>query len=156
MWDEITYNPFANFNSYSVEVLKWISNFISHFTGNVIIYPCWDKSQSVLVKGTLVWSAGTPNCHIIDGIYCGNSETRLSDANYCYFSVFTESVHYFILNITAFYWYFFFVVVVFFCFFFSFYWYYQNLHFNDAHNLYFAFFWCALYSRSPLLLSLRN
>ena len=25
-----------------VEVWEWISNFISHFTGHVITYPCWD------------------------------------------------------------------------------------------------------------------
>ena len=30
MWDAITY-PFPNFNSYTVEVWEWISNFIPHF-----------------------------------------------------------------------------------------------------------------------------
>ena len=35
--DEITY-PFLNF----VEVEEWISNFIPHFTGHVVIYPCQD------------------------------------------------------------------------------------------------------------------
>ena len=40
-WDEITY-PFPNFNSATVEVWEWISNFIPHFTGHVITYPCWD------------------------------------------------------------------------------------------------------------------
>ena len=40
MWDEISY-PFPNFNSYTVEVWEWISNFISHIIMNVITYPCW-------------------------------------------------------------------------------------------------------------------
>ena len=35
VWDEITY-PFPNFNSTTVEVWEWISNFIPHFTGCVI------------------------------------------------------------------------------------------------------------------------
>ena len=37
--DEITY-PFPNFNGCAVEVWEWISNFITHFTGHVITYPC--------------------------------------------------------------------------------------------------------------------
>ena len=41
MWDEITYE-FPNFNDYTIEVREWISNFISHFIGHVITYPCWD------------------------------------------------------------------------------------------------------------------
>ena len=41
VWDEITY-PFPNFNSCTIEVWEWICNFISHFTGHVITYPCWD------------------------------------------------------------------------------------------------------------------
>ena len=36
-WDEITY-PFQNFNN----VWDWRSNFIPHFTGHEIIYPCWN------------------------------------------------------------------------------------------------------------------
>ena len=43
MWDEITY-PFLNFNGCTVEVYKWISNFIQHFIMDVIINPCWDLS----------------------------------------------------------------------------------------------------------------
>ena len=50
MWNEITY-PFPNFNSCTVEVWKWISNFIPHYTMDIITYPCWDLSQSMLVKG---------------------------------------------------------------------------------------------------------
>ena len=50
MWDEITY-PFLNFNGFTVEVLEWISNFISHCIGHAITYP-WCLSK--LVKGTPV------------------------------------------------------------------------------------------------------
>ena len=52
MWDDITYS-FPNFNSTTVEVWEWISNFIPHFSGYVIIYPCWDESQTMLVKRSL-------------------------------------------------------------------------------------------------------
>ena len=38
MWDETTF-PFPNFNGATVEIWEWISNFISQFTGYVIIYP---------------------------------------------------------------------------------------------------------------------
>ena len=41
MWDEIVY-PFQNFNGAIVEVWELISNFISHFNGHGITYPCWD------------------------------------------------------------------------------------------------------------------
>ena len=41
VWHEISY-PFPNFNGAAVEVWEWISNFISHFTEYVVIYPCWD------------------------------------------------------------------------------------------------------------------
>ena len=43
MWDVISY-PFPNFNCCTVEVWKWITNFISHFVKDVITYPCWDWS----------------------------------------------------------------------------------------------------------------
>ena len=46
--DEITY-PFLNFNGATVEVWEWISNFTPCFTEHMIIYPCWDKSKSMLV-----------------------------------------------------------------------------------------------------------
>ena len=39
-WDEITY-PFWNFIDATIDIL--ISNFVPHFTGNVITYPCWDQ-----------------------------------------------------------------------------------------------------------------
>ena len=41
VWDEITY-PFPNFNGAAVDVWEWISNFILHFKGYMITYPCWD------------------------------------------------------------------------------------------------------------------
>ena len=41
MWYEITY-PFLNFYDATVEIWEWMSYFIPHFTGDVIIYPCWD------------------------------------------------------------------------------------------------------------------
>ena len=49
VWDEIT-DPSPNFNSAPVEVWEWISNFILHFTGHIIMYPCRDQNW-VLVKG---------------------------------------------------------------------------------------------------------
>ena len=36
-WNYITY-PFPNFNGPSAEVWEWISNFILHFAGHLIIY----------------------------------------------------------------------------------------------------------------------
>ena len=41
VWDEIIY-PFPNFNGCTFEAWDRISNFNSHFSGNVITYPCWD------------------------------------------------------------------------------------------------------------------
>ena len=58
VWDEITY-PFLNFNGCTVEVLEWISDFISHLTEHVITYPCWDWSSTMLVKGApglILWA----------------------------------------------------------------------------------------------------
>ena len=40
MWDEIAYQ-YSNFNSSTVEVWEWLSNFIPHFKMYVITYPCW-------------------------------------------------------------------------------------------------------------------
>ena len=48
MWDEITH-LFPNFNGCTVEVWKWVSNFITYITGHVAIYLCWDL---IHVKGT--------------------------------------------------------------------------------------------------------
>ena len=41
VWYEIIH-PFPNINSCTVEVWEWMINFIPHFTGHVITYPCWD------------------------------------------------------------------------------------------------------------------
>ena len=41
VWDEIAYS-FLNFNGETDDVWEWIRNFISHFTGYVITYPCCD------------------------------------------------------------------------------------------------------------------
>ena len=41
--DEIIY-PFQNVNGSTIEVWKWISDFILHFIMDVITYPCWDES----------------------------------------------------------------------------------------------------------------
>ena len=52
MWPKVML-PFPNFTDATVEVWEWISNFIPHFTGYVIIHPCWDWI-CVLVKGAPV------------------------------------------------------------------------------------------------------
>ena len=50
VWDEIIY-PFTNFKGCTIEVCEWIlSNFTPHFIGHVITYPCWEQSQTMLVK----------------------------------------------------------------------------------------------------------
>ena len=49
VWDEITY-PFLNFNGCTDEVKECISNFILHFIIDMITYPCWDQSYTILVK----------------------------------------------------------------------------------------------------------
>ena len=41
VWDQIVYT-FPNFNSCTVKVLEWLSNFTPHFPGHVITYPGWD------------------------------------------------------------------------------------------------------------------
>ena len=49
-WAQITYS-FPNFNGFTVEVWKWISNFIAYFTGHEIISPCWYWRWTMWVKG---------------------------------------------------------------------------------------------------------
>ena len=39
VWGGITY-PFPNFNGCTIEVWEWMINFVQHFIGNVISYPC--------------------------------------------------------------------------------------------------------------------
>ena len=41
MWAEITYQ-LPNVNGATVEVWEWMINFITHFPGHVITYPCYD------------------------------------------------------------------------------------------------------------------
>ena len=41
VWNEITH-PFPNFNSATIEVWRWMSNFIPQFMIDAITYPCWD------------------------------------------------------------------------------------------------------------------
>ena len=55
VWDDIS-NPFPtisiqNFTGCTVEVWKWISNSIPHFTGLVITYRCLDWNETKLVQG---------------------------------------------------------------------------------------------------------
>ena len=50
VWDEITYS-FLNCNGAAVEVLEWISNFISHFIWNVIIIHSGLKLNHVSKRG---------------------------------------------------------------------------------------------------------
>ena len=51
VWGEITYS-FLNFNGDTVEGWEWIflSNFVPHIIMDVITYPCWDYSLSILVN----------------------------------------------------------------------------------------------------------
>ena len=48
-WNNLS---FPNVNGVTVEVWKWISNFIPYFIMDVITYPCLNQSWSMLVKGT--------------------------------------------------------------------------------------------------------
>ena len=50
MWDESHY-PFPIVNGATVNVMERMSNFIARFVMDVITYPCWDYSKSMLVKG---------------------------------------------------------------------------------------------------------
>ena len=49
VWGEIMY-PSPNLKVAKVEVWEWLSNFIVHFLGRVITYPCWDQNSTMLVK----------------------------------------------------------------------------------------------------------
>ena len=56
-WGEITY-PFPNFNGGTVEVWEWISNFIPHFTVNVIFIQA--EINHVSKKGPRLHNLNTP------------------------------------------------------------------------------------------------
>ena len=43
MWAEITY-PFSKLKGTAVEVWKWATKWIPHFTGHMITFPYWDLS----------------------------------------------------------------------------------------------------------------
>ena len=64
VWDWITY-LFTNCNGATVEVFEWICNVILHFIKQVITYPSWDLSQSMLVKGSLEQIAYAKPCQKI-------------------------------------------------------------------------------------------
>ena len=42
-----------NFNGSTVELWEWVTNFNPQIIVNVITYPCWDSSYSILVQGLL-------------------------------------------------------------------------------------------------------
>ena len=54
-----------SFPGCTVEVWEWISNFIPHFTGHVTVFPSWDLSQSMLVKGVPFLGAAKQGVKII-------------------------------------------------------------------------------------------
>ena len=49
MWDENIY-PFPNFCGATIEYWECISDYILHFTMQVITFPCWDLDWYVLAK----------------------------------------------------------------------------------------------------------
>ena len=53
--NEIIY-PFPNFNSFTVEVWEWISNFIPRLIMDVIIQPCW--LELILISKRIQWWNG--------------------------------------------------------------------------------------------------
>ena len=50
VWDEIIYH-FPNFNGFNFELWEWITNFVRRFIMDIIIYPCWDESESMSLEG---------------------------------------------------------------------------------------------------------
>ena len=56
VWVEITY-PFPNFSGATVEVWEWVSNFIPHFTGHVII--CAGTKVNSLWPSDAIWRQGS-------------------------------------------------------------------------------------------------
>ena len=67
-------------NGATAEDWEWISNFIPHFTGHVITYPCWDWSWTMLVKGA-TWSlggGGGRGCPYASSCPCQDHECMMS------------------------------------------------------------------------------
>ena len=96
MWDEITY-PFLNFNGCTIEVSEWISNFIPHFTGHVITYPCWHQMVPghlqahcwQCCKDSMTWKHFPHSRPFVRGIHltCWFPSQRPSNAELWYFFV---------------------------------------------------------------------
>ena len=64
----------------TVEVWEWISNFIPHLKVDVITYPCWDYTYSMLVKGVPGSSLAASVLYIVDNIVF--SRKNLMDSIY--------------------------------------------------------------------------
>ena len=59
LWNEIT-SPLKNFNGSTIEVLEWISNFISHIRWHrLLTHICITQPQWVKVDDTLLCHQGT-------------------------------------------------------------------------------------------------
>ena len=43
-------HPFSKYNGTTIEVREWISNFILHYTGHVIIYPRLELKLIRIIK----------------------------------------------------------------------------------------------------------
>ena len=75
MWDEITY-PFQNFNSCTIEVWEWISNFIPHFIVHVItlsgalLITALHLNNESAVCVLILWNHKKQNTQ--DLYYCGS------------------------------------------------------------------------------------
>ena len=70
IWDEITY-PFPNFNAAIVGISEWISSFIPHFTWHMMIYPCWNHNEAVVIEVALQGISiltGTWSCDVLSDI----------------------------------------------------------------------------------------
>ena len=90
VWDEITY-PIPNFNGAAVEVWEWISNFIPHFTGHLITYPCWD----LLVKGPQTIKLQLlPSLQPTEPRYCFHDEYALLGCEHDVFLLWEEELPY--------------------------------------------------------------
>ena len=76
VWNEITY-PLANFNGCTVEILKCIYNFAPHIIMDVITYPCWDLSLTMVVKiGSEPVSCIFPTSRVVRSAITGRRHNR--------------------------------------------------------------------------------
>ena len=60
--DEITC-PFPNFNGATVEVLKWIRNFIPHFTGHGITLYVFSIEKKTIAKALFIYCQPELSCY---------------------------------------------------------------------------------------------